>query len=435
VSLSLIPTPVFRSLGLILGFGVAVALLLAMTLVPALFAVMPEPKPLRRGITSFVQTGLDTILAGMQELATRRPRLVIPVFVALLAASLTGITGITIETDFARRLAPDNRIRRDQAWFETYFGGTTMLDLYLSVPEKDGLLDPSLIASAARYQAALQELPEVDDAFSLINLLERIHIEMHEDDHGVAPLPTTRPALAQYLLMFEMAGGEDLQRLIDFDRRTMRIAVRLKEQGVRSCYRVGKQAVLMGQQNLGHRVTLEASGLSYLLGDWLDAIIQGQVSGLFLSVFTIATMMVLALRSLGMGLWSMIPNLFPLLVLGGYVGIFWDQADSDVIMVAIIAIGIGVDDTIHFLVRYRIEAARSQDTLTAVRRSFAFAGRAIVMTTFILVAGFIPFAVSDYFTTHMLGTQLPMCLLVALLTDLLLVPALVRVGAMRVRPA
>ena len=105
--------------------------------------------------------------------------------------------------------------------------------------------------------------------------------------------------------------------------------------------------------------------------------------------------------------------------------------DTDVLIVAIMAIGIGVDDTIHFLMRYRIEAARCSDSGEAITHTFAYAGRGILMTTVILVLGFLPCATSEYFTLNMLGTLLPGCLVVALLADLALVPALVRVGIMK----
>ena len=127
----------------------------------------------------------------------------------------------------------------------------------------------------------------------------------------------------------------------------------------------------------------------------------------------------------------MIPNILPLLALGGYVGYFWEATDSDTIIIAMIAIGIGVDDTIHFLTRLKFESARTHDPLMALQRAFHFCGRAMMSTTLILAVGFLPFVVSDYFSIHMFGTLLPYTLIVAVLADILLVPALVKVGPVR----
>ena len=244
-------------------------------------------------------------------------------------------------------------------------------------------------------------------------------------------VPTTRNALAQYLLLFEMSGGTDLDRLVDFPRRTMLLRVNLGSEEFRKTGEVGRQAMALAKKILGQAVTVEATGQAYLLGEFFNVILEEQKKALLLVFLLIAVMMVVGLRSLRAGLWSMIPNLLPLLTLAGFLGLFLDYADSDVLMVAMIAIGIGVDDTIHFLMRFRIESRRQPDVASALRRTFTYSGRGIVITTVILVAGFAPFAASDYLPIFYLGTMLPMTLVVALVADLFLVPALARLGAIR----
>ncbi|HPQ71234.1 MAG TPA: MMPL family transporter, partial [bacterium] len=120
-------------------------------------------------------------------------------------------------------------------------------------------------------------------------------------------------------------------------------------------------------------------------------------------------------------------------VLLGYMGLFMHRVDSDLMAICMIAIGIGVDDTIHFLMRLRIEGQRQETTAAAVRETFYFSGRGIMMTSVILVLGFLPFALSEYLSLFMLGTLLPVTLIVALAADLYLVPALVHVRVIRYR--
>jgi predicted RND superfamily exporter protein len=168
-----------------------------------------------------------------------------------------------------------------------------------------------------------------------------------------------------------------------------------------------------------------------LLGSWLDEIVDGQRNGVLASSVVICLLMMLGLRSAKVGLWSMIPNLFPLVVLWGCMALVWNPVDSDTLVVAMMAIGIGVDDTVHFLMRYRVEADRTASTSEALHRTFAFAGRAIVTTTVILGLGFLPLAGSSYIPLRFVGILLPGSLVLALLADLLLVPALVQVGWMR----
>ncbi len=430
VCIALVPIPLFRLLGLVLGFGVGAALLLAMTLCPILFSVLPRPRPLRSGATSVVHRGLDRVLRGMARLASERPWPVIAAFALFAGVCVAGAAQIVVEVEMVDRFDEGNRLRRDNDWLNEHFSGTATLDLFLELPEMGGALEPEVIAAVDGLERELERDPRVDSALSLADLLARVHRTLG----GEGPLPPTRAAAAQYLLLFEMGGGEDLDRLVDFDQRVLRVVLRMNDAGYAAAREVGLHAAELAEASLPEGAVVEPTGMNYLLGDWLDDVIRGQRNGLLVSMTVIALMMIVALRSPRVGLLSMIPNTLPILAIGGWVGWTWDTVDSDTLIPAILAIGIGVDDTIHFLVRYRVEASRSEDVAAALDRTFRFAGRAIVMTTVILVIGFGPFAISDYFTTRLFGTLVPLSLVVALLADLLLVPALVRVGAMRFGP-
>jgi predicted RND superfamily exporter protein len=262
----------------------------------------------------------------------------------------------------------------------------------------------------------------------MVDLIGSIDREMNAE--GV---PFSRQLLFQYLELFQMGGGEDLERMVDFERKSTRMAVRLSDNAVRATYAVGRQVHALGEEILEPAAKVEVNGMTYLLGGFLDSIIIGQRNGLLLAFVVIILMMILWLWSLRVGLLSILPNFIPILALAGLVGLRWDTVDSDVIGVAMIAIGIGVDDTIHFLVRLKFESRRTGDTVWALERTFHFTGRAIVITTVILAVGFMPFAMSDYFTINMFGVLIPFTLMMALLADILLVPAMAKLGWLRFR--
>jgi predicted RND superfamily exporter protein len=428
--LSLVPAPAFREMGLVLGFGVGVALLLAMTLTPVALSWMSTSRRADRGKWETRGGTFGRFLDLLARLTSRRPRTIITAFTLLLAASIFGLARFDIETDLSARLAEDNPLRVDQRYFQRHMSGTTTLEVFVKAPGEGGLLDPRVFAGVAALERDLEALPQVDRSLSLVTLLRRMHRVLG----GEGPLPNTRQALAQYLLLFEMSGGEDLERMVDFERRTMLLNVRLNDRGVRSTYEVGQQAKRLAARHLGARAEVHPTGLVYLIGWWLERLIEGQRNGLAVSCLVITLMMAIGLRSLRVGLISMLPNLLPLVVLGGYVGLTTDHVDSDIMAIGIMSIGIGVDDTIHFLMRYRLEARRTTDIAEALRRSFAFSGRAIVLTTVVLALGYAPLGLSDYYTVRLMGTLIPLVLTVALLADLLLVPAMVRVGWIRYKP-
>lgn len=425
VCFSLIPTPVFRLLGVVLGFGVAIALLLAATLVPIVlsFLTPPDLAPVERR-----RDLLDRALAAMARLTRSRPRLVVACFAVLLAASGVGILNMVFETDFEKRLAEDHPYRRDQRWFDERFAGTNAIEVYVDLASAGDLDDPAAVARLAAFADGVGALDGVDRVLSWLDLLETVHAALG----GEGRFPDDPGRLAFERGLLAGAAPEDVGRLVDSSGGTVRLIVRLGGDGFRGTHSVGRRIEEVGERTLGPGERLEVTGLTYLLGWWLDSILEGQKNGLLLSFLVIAVMMVIGLGSLRIGLISMIPNVLPLVVMGGYVGACWEQVDSDTLIIAMMAIGIGVDDTIHFLMRYSHEARRAS-TSVALERTYAFAGRAIVMTTVILVVGFLPFATSDYFTLDIMGTLLPAVLVLALAADLLLVPALVQIGWMDIR--
>ncbi len=432
VSMTMVPVPAFQQLGLVLGFGVAVALFIAMTLAPVLFSIMKTPEPWN-GETSRVQNLLGKSLASVEKLATGKPKLMVFLFAVLLVWSVVGIIQMRVETNFSERLDENNHIRIAEKYFNEHFAGSNFLDVFIDTPEPGGLLEPDIFLKIAAFQEKLEKLPEIDKAVSLIDLIRRIDREFNPEREPLSPAHMTRELLAQYILLFEMSGGEDLDRLVDFDRQTVRLAVRMENNDIRASYKTGRVIEKIGAEFFNKTVKVQATGMNFLMGMFIDDTVAGQGRGTIFAFFCIMALMTIWMRSLIVGMWSMIPNALPLLALGGYVGWFWDTVDSDTLIVAMIAIGIGVDDTIHFLMRLKFESAKVGDTVDGLKRSFHYSGRAIVITTLILVAGFAPFGVSDYYSVRMMGTLLPMTLVVALTADLFLVPALVSLGLIRFR--
>jgi len=430
MSLALVPDPSTRVMGLAMGFGVGVALLLAVTLTPVLFSYFPAPTALRRGAPGRIHGILDHVLGAARRLAWDHPRGVVAGFGVLILLAGIGLPMARMDFDLSQRFAPGNRVMADDQWFRDHFGYGATLDLYLHARGEADLLEPEVFAAAGRLQDEITALDGVQDAVSLVTLVERIHAAMDPAAAASAPRPATRERLAEYLLLVEGAAGGDLERLVDWDRRTLRVRVRTVTGGARSVAWIGEEIHRLGAPLAALGMEVETTGLVYLLGYFFNDVFGGQARSLALTFLVIMVMMILGLRSLRVGVLSMIPNLLPIFILGGWVGLTMDAVDTDVLIIAIIAIGIGVDDTIHFLMRYRVERAAAEDE-QAVRGAFGFAGRGIMMTTLILVAGFAPCVLSGYMTMHLLGTLLPLCLVVALAGDLLLAPAMIRLGWMK----
>lgn len=430
--LSFLPVPVFRVLGVVLGLGVGVALLLAVTLVPILFSYLPAPPPLRPGgLTLRIQELLERILAGCQDLALRRPWTIHWVFVACCGLAVAGSARLEIETDFSARLTEGNAARRDQEWFRESFVSADAIQVYVRPKDPALLLDPAWLRRTAAFARDLEGIEGVERVTSIFDLL----IQVHRAVPGAAPdegFPQDLRRIRGLTNLLALGGAESLRPFLDREGGRLRILVHPVGSGMRDSARAAAAVEALARERLPE-TEVEASGLLALFGGFLDVVVEAQAQGLLISCLTIGFLMVVGLRSIRSGVVSMLPNLLPLGVLTAALALLWDRVDSDAFALTYIALGIGVDDTIHFLVRYRQEAAHHPGPM-ALRRTFAFAGRGILMTTIILSCGFLPFLLSDYFFMRMLGGLLPLCFVVAVAADLLWIPALTQIGWIRCGP-
>jgi len=433
ISLALVPAPAYRQFGIILGVGVGLTLIIAMTLTPIIFSLMRAPKPLRVGATSKAQLLLYEAIDFMVHLTRKKPWIIVTAFGVLLVLTVIGVTRIEFEKDIIKNLAEDNPIRADSRYFSEHFDGTNYLDIFIEAPEPNGILKPEVLSRVSAFQNTLLSLSEVDRVLSIGDLFNHMHRLFNPGDAKGNVRPMTEGDISKYLFMFRMVGSDELKSMIDVDSRTIRLRLHLNDSGFFAASRTRQNALDAGQAVLGDKVQIEVTGITALFGQFVVDFIAGQKKGLIFAFLAIFMMMAIALRSFTGGLWSMLPNMIPLLLLGGYVGWFWDLVDSDVIMVAIIAIGISVDDTIHFLFRYRFERERTKDIDIALDKTFHFSGRALIITSVIIVAGFAPFAFADYFFFKIMGTLLPATLAAAMVTDLLLIPAMIKLGAFKFR--
>ena len=184
--------------------------------------------------------------------------------------------------------------------------------------------------------------------FGVVDMLSMLHEQLSGEPRG---LPAAPNAPAEYFFVLESRDRDILRGLTDFELRHAVLSIRFKNEGVRAGFKKGREFERRAAQLFGDAVTVESTGMQFLTGAWLGSIVEGQRRGLGVTFVVILGMMIVALRSCRAGIWSMVPNALPLLMLGGWLGLTTEAVDSDTLILAMLAIGIGVDDTIHFLMR------------------------------------------------------------------------------------
>ena len=267
----------------------------------------------------------------------------------------------------------------------------------------------------------------MDHVFSFADIMKRLVAATHEDRPEAYRLPTTRGEAGELVLLYEMAlpPGADLTDRVSLDKSRTRLSVILQDMSSRQMSDFAARAEGWVREH-APMMTTEATGPVVIFSALSDRNARGMLRADFLSLGLISLCMILVLRSFRLGLLSVVPNVVPIVI--GY-GIWWfgvGQMNVVATVAGSISLGVIVDDTIHFLTRYRVEIARPGATVEgAIEHTVAHAGPAMLSTSVILVFGFGVLCFSSFQMTSYLGWLSVVIVAVAPLADLVLVPALV----------
>jgi predicted RND superfamily exporter protein len=416
-SLLLIPTPAIRIAGIVTGTGVAFALALVVTLGPVLIDLSPEPDV---RIERRRRTWSARFAQACRRLAAARPRLMVAIGAVLFVGAAALLPSLEAETNWADRFDDDHPFSRSAHFIEERLGGGTMIDVIVDTPAPTSAAN---VRGLAALHASLAARDDVAQVVSIYTPLLRLHRALTD-----APPGWDQAQVDQYLGLFELLGQEVPAALVASD--ALRVTVRVRALGLRETAQVSREIEWLAEAALGTDAT--ASGLWVMLGRWLDNLYAAQLRSLVWMTIVTVLLLSFAFRSLRTGLVCLLPNLLPALLFVGSLPLLDQVFDSDLILLVLVGLGLAVDDTIHFVSRVRDGVVhQGLSTDDALGAAFKSAGHAMVQTTVVLVVGLSPLYFSDYQVARMFFTELSKIALGALFADLLLVPAMIKLGWMR----
>jgi predicted RND superfamily exporter protein len=293
--------------------------------------------------------------------------------------------------------------------------------------EQDLFKDPVFLEKLLALQQILEGDPLVGKTLSLADFVKEMHVAFNAEGAFESPMPASREAVAQYLLLFSVSGHEEeLERLVNQDYSWGNIDVRCNSAdsdiiGAHLNAVEGWIHSIFPEEKTSFQVHL--TGAAVFAYSTLDDLMGDMIRSIFMAVVIIFIVITLEFRSLRIGLMSMIPNLIPVLLTYGAMGWMGIKLELSTVVVFTISLGIAVDDSIHFLVRFREEFRKHGDHEQAIRNAFQGAGKAIVHTTVILVLGLGVLSLSSLPPTTKFAYLTATTLTSALLADLFVLPA------------
>jgi predicted RND superfamily exporter protein len=423
LSLLLIPVTAIRHLAVTAGVGVAIALILAISLVPIGISRLKIIAPANISRTTGGSFSIvELLIASCRWVSTKYPGWVVTVHILLLALAGYYAMGLQFDPNLAERFRADHPMPTSVDYFNKNFCGTNFVEVFIQ-GDSDELLSPGNLERMREVQQNLLKIPEIRSVSSPINLFASVdQIIGFQTSSGLPPSPAA--ALASLNLIASIQP--DLVRtMVTPEANQIRMTATTSLSGFFEVLQMSDRVQSIVAHDLPNNLKVEVSGFMPVIARSVETIVDSQFSGLLFCFTVVLGIVMLALRSFRLGLISLFPNLFPLLVLAGLLAFSFPAIDSDFIIIFTIAFGIAVDDTIHFLHRYDVEFTNCRSRRQAVVSAFSYSGHAIVQTTVVLGLGLLPLAMSNYLTIQMLGTYLVLTLVLALLADLLLLPALV----------
>jgi predicted RND superfamily exporter protein len=428
-SMSFVPIKSIAHMGVYSAFGVLVAFFLSITLLLALLSfgrrTPSRPFTQRQRLHAKGGRGIHNVLTWVAGFAIRRRVAILGVFAGIFAASLLGIARLTVDSNWLDDFSDDMPLKQATLRVDEVMGGIANLILLFDGGTPESVKEPAVLAEIARVQAWANEREFVRKTYSIVDILADLNQTFHDDDPAFHRVPETRELVAQYLLLYESAGGTEADEYVSSDFRRARLELRLP------VALTSEMAELVAslEAELSERplqaTTVSMTGIGALWLKLLDYIVSSQIQGFLLAFGLIGVLMCVLLRSFVTGVISMLPNLSPiLLTLGvmGWLGIFLDYSKATI---AAVALGIAVDDTIHLISRYRHEFHLCGSYSEALRAALSDVGRALMITSIALVAGFLVLLASVLDMQATQGLLLATTIVTALVADFLLMPALV----------
>ncbi|MCP4696383.1 MAG: MMPL family transporter [Gammaproteobacteria bacterium] len=414
-------SPPFRDLGNISAMGVVAAFILTMTLLPALMVILPAK-------VRTVHTWQERSMTYFTEFVIRRRGILLWGAMAFIIGLVAFIPHNELNDEYVKYFDKTIEFRQATDFAADNLTGIYYIDYSVLSGESGGVNNPAFLNRLEAFANWFRQQPEVLHVFSITDILKRLSKNMHGDAPAWYRLPDTHNLSAQYLLLYEMSlsYGLDLNDRFNLDKSATRMTIILKSISSNEVLALERkaQAWLKDNAPTAMQKTM-GTGTTIMFAHIGQRNIRSMLVGTTTALILISLLLVFAMRSLKIGLVSLLPNIVPAAMAFGLWGLLAGQVGLALSVVTAMTLGIVVDDTIHFLSKYlRARRESALNATEAVRYAFSTVGTAIWVNSVVLIAGFLVLAFSHFHINSGLGILTAIVIAFALLTDFLFLPPL-----------
>ncbi|EII3297500.1 MMPL family transporter [Vibrio parahaemolyticus] len=412
-------SPVLRDFGNLSALGVMVACFLSVTLLPALLKLLP--------IHVKMETSQDQkhVMDRLGDFVVSQRRALLPLSVAVIIVCASLIPLNKVNDESVEYFGQRNEFRQAADFMEERISGMTNISIAIKTNESQGIAAPDFLNTIGEFSSWLRDQPETDHVATLADVYKRLNKNMHGDDEAYYSLPQERELAAQYLLLYEMSlpYGLDLNNQINVDKSSIKMVLTVANLGSVELVDLENRIYQWFAEH-APQYQVVASSPSLMFAHIGETNMASMLSTLPITLVLISALLIFALRSVRLGLISLMPNIAPAVIGFGLWALISGEINLGLSVVVTLTLGIVVDDAVHFLSKYQRARREGQTAEQAVRYAFHTVGRALWITTVVLVAGFSVLAMSSFRLNADMGQLSAIVIFIALVVDFLFLPTL-----------
>jgi len=413
-------------LGRFAAAGVLISLVFTVVLLPALLSLCPmRPKKVR---TRAGKPLMDRLLAGIADFSVKRANTIAALSFVLIAVSVLLASQLRFSHNQLKWFPESSAIRRSTETIDKAMKGSVSMMVVVDTRKENGLHDPKLLHELDELCTELETFKGdgyfVGKAWSLPTILKEINRALNENRPEFYAIPEERSLVAQELLLFENSGSDDLEDVVDSQFSKLRVAIKLPWADAVKYEEIIRRVRECFEEKLGDSAQITVTGITPLFGRAVSASIHSAAESYLIAFGAITVMMILLIGSVRVGLVSMIPNILPILVAMAVMVLARMPLDMFTMLVGSIAIGLAVDDTIHFVHNFRRYYQQCGNAHEATLLTLTTTGRAMLTTSIVLSIGFFVYVFAYMRNMINFGLLTGLAIIVALLADFFLGPAL-----------
>lgn len=412
-------SPVLRDFGNLSALGVMVACFLSVTLLPALLKLLP--------IHVKMETSQDQkhVMDRLGDFVVSQRRALLPLSVAVIVVCSSLIPLNKVNDESVEYFGQRNEFRQAADFMEERISGMTNISIAIKTNESQGIAVPDFLNTIGEFSSWLRDQPETDHVATLADVYKRLNKNMHGDDEAYYSLPQARELAAQYLLLYEMSlpYGLDLNNQINVDKSSIKMVLTVANLGSVELVDLENRIYQWFAEH-ATQYQVVASSPSLMFAHIGETNMASMLSTLPITLVLISALLIFALRSVRLGLISLMPNIAPAVIGFGLWALISGEINLGLSVVVTLTLGIVVDDAVHFLSKYQRARREGQTAEQAVRYAFHTVGRALWITTVVLVAGFSVLAMSSFRLNADMGQLSAIVIFIALVVDFLFLPTL-----------